>query len=679
MNKWPLKSIPFGAKKRPMKAKETIVAVDTGGTFTDFVYIDNQGRIVSFKVPSTPKSPDAAVMEGLKRVPGERLSVLHGSTVATNAVIERKGGKVLLVTNRGMEDIIEIGRQNRKKLYRLDYKRPDPLVPSSMRLGLNVRVLSDGSIETDIEEAELERLRKKLEETDPDAVAVSFLFSFKNPSHEIVVGKEVERFGIPAFLSHRILPEFREYERTSTTVVNAYVYPKVGSYIKSLSERLKGHSFSIMQSNGGIISSEIILKEPARTILSGPAGGVIGALKLGKMSGLRNLITLDMGGTSTDVSLIQDGKPQMTTEEKVSGMPIRIQMIEIETIGSGGGSIARIDRGGALKVGPESAGADPGPACYGKGNHITITDANMFLGRMVPEFFLGGKMRVYPERITPLMEAMAKDAGLDTYELAEGIITVANSNMERAIRVVTVERGIDPRGFSLFVFGGAGALHGALLARSLDIPKVVIPKDPGVLSAMGILLADVVRDTSKTVMLDLEGLDLSGLEDMFLEMENPLIDEVASHGIERSNITISRSLDMRFKGQSHEVEVPFSHDIKHAFESTYRSRFGHFLEDKRAEIVNLRVRVIGKKGELKLPRLQRGNGLPRKEAVLGEREVIMDGRSHRANLYDRERLLSGDTVDGPSIILEYSSTTLIPEWATAKVDDFGNIIVEVGH
>ncbi|MDQ7038394.1 MAG: hydantoinase/oxoprolinase family protein, partial [Aquificota bacterium] len=475
-----------------------VIGVDTGGTFTDFVYTE-ENRLKVLKIPSTPDNPAEAVLKGLSLIGGEGRKIVHGTTVATNTLLERKGARVALITNRGFEDVIEIGRQTRDRLYDLRYRRESPLVPRELRFGIKGRMDKKGRILEDLDPEEIEDLARKLKDLGVEAVAVSLLHSYANPDHERKVGEVLRKTGVRVYLSHEILPEFREFERTSTTVVNAYVSPKMESYIEKLEKGLPaGDLLRVMQSNGGTVSPGTVKKQAVRTILSGPAGGVIGALFVAEKAGFERIITLDMGGTSTDVSLV-DRKPRITTEAKIGGVPIKVPMVEIHTIGAGGGSVAHLDEGGVLRVGPKSAGADPGPVCYGKGEEITVTDANLFAGRLIPEFFLGGTMRIHPERVRPYMEKLASMLGVDPHEVAEAIIEVVESSMERALRRVSVERGYNPKDFTLVSFGGAGGLHAVSLARSLRIPKVLVPRHPGILSALGMMVADVVRDYSKTV------------------------------------------------------------------------------------------------------------------------------------------------------------------------------------
>src|SRR5213593_1021549 len=448
------------------------VGVDSGGTFTDFVIVRN-GEVEIFKELSTPQEPEEAIMKGLARAGNSAASeVIHGSTVATNALLERKGARTALLTTEGFEDILVIGRQTRRELYNIFVTRPDPLVPAGLRMGVRERTLYDGSIATPLDQDHLQTLINRLRSENVESVAVSLLYSFANTEHENKVLCALEPLRLRVSLSSRILPEYREYERTSTTVINAYLAPLMSRYLTHLSERISNRALWVMQSNGGTVHAATAADAPVKTILSGPAGGVVGAFHVARASGYSRIITFDMGGTSTDVSLC-DGEIKVTHEGQVDGMPIGIPMMDIHTVGAGGGSIAQLDAGGALKVGPESAGADPGPICYGKGNRFTVTDANVILGRLLPRFFLGGTMPLAKERIEPALDMLGwTRQWRSVEELAQGIVDVVNNNMEQAIRLISVERGYDPREFTLFCFGGAGGLHATHLAEALGMRRV---------------------------------------------------------------------------------------------------------------------------------------------------------------------------------------------------------------
>ncbi len=656
------------------------VGVDTGGTFTDFIYWDGRDWKV-LKIPSTPDNPAEAVLKGLEelRKGDTPLDIVHGSTVATNALLERKGARTALITNKNFEDILVIGRQNRERLYDLHYRRPSPLVPEELRFGLDCRIDYKGEELKPIDPEELKKLVEKLIEKKVESVAVCFLHSYANLKHEKEVEESIKEKTESIFisLSHEILPEFREYERMSTTVVNAYVGPKMSKYLNFLKEKLRPSDvLRVMQSNGGVISVETASKEAVRTILSGPAGGVMGALFIGKLTGTEKLITFDMGGTSTDVSLI-DKSPKITTESKISGIPVKVPMIEIHTVGAGGGSIAYVDEGGALRVGPQSAGAKPGPICYGRGGKdITVTDANLFLGRLVPEHFLGGKMRLYPELLKEPFEKLSQKAGLTPLELAEGIVKVVNSNMERAIRKISVERGYNPEEFALLSFGGAGGLHAVFLARALNIPKVIIPVNPGILSAIGMLMSDVVKDLSTTVMLKESEATLHTLEELFKTLEEKLLQEMEKEGFSKESVVLERFMDLRYKGQSYELIIPYSEDFRESFEREHERLYGYRHEGREIEIVNIRLRAVGLKDKPSLKELEFSEKI-NPDAFLGEREVYMNGKWTKFKVIDRDKLTFGNKIDFPVIVVEYSSTTLIPEEVVGEVDRYGNLILNL--
>ncbi len=652
-----------------------IVGVDTGGTFTDFIYRKDKKWGV-LKLPSTPENPAKAVIEGLQKIAENEVKhVVHGTTVATNAILEKKGAKTAFITNEGFEDIIYIGRQNRKELYNLSYRRKPPLVPEELRFGVKCRVNSKGEILEELDIKQVKDVIKKLKSQNVEAVAVSFLFSFLNDEHEKIVEKLLKKEGFYVSPSYRVIPEFREYERASTVVVNAYVMPKMEKYISFLEEKLseKDH-LRIMQSNGGSISPKTTKEEPVRTVLSGPAGGVVGAYQIGKQAGFDRLITFDMGGTSTDVSLI-DRKIPFTTDTEISDMPIKVPVIDIHTVGAGGGSIAYIDEGGALNVGPESAGADPGPVCYGKGDKITVTDANLFLGRLVPEFFLGGNMKLHNNRTESYMKDLAKKAGISPVELSEGIITVANAKMEKAIRVISVERGFNPQDFVLFSFGGAGGLHAVFLAKSLGIPKVFIPKNPGILSATGMLLADILKDYSTTVMLSQREAIYQSIGKLFVPLEERAILELKEEGVQ--NIRLEKYLDVRYKGQSFEIVIPFEKDFIELFHKEHERLYGYCDKKREVEVVNIRLRAIGEIEKPQFEEIKKGDRKIESSAVLGEKDIIFGGKSVKTKIIDRDKLLANNVIDFPAVVVEYSSTTVIPPGAKGEVDIYGNLIIDV--
>ncbi len=654
------------------------VAIDTGGTFTDCVYVQD-GRLAVLKVFSTPGDPGAAVLECLRQVvTGEDVAVRHGTTVATNAMLERKGARVAFVTTRGFEDTIAIGRQARPKLY--DWFQPAPpcLVPRELRFGVAERTLPDGSILLKTEPAELQALIARIAGSKAEAVAISLLFSFANPENEIAVAKALGGLGLPVSVSHRILPEFREYERASTIVANAYVAPKVGSYIARLEQgirdRYKNGRLEVMQSSCGMISARMAAAEPVRTMLSGPAGGVIGAYKLATLAGFDRIIGFDMGGTSTDVSLVDgtSGGPKVGNESVVAGVPIGVPMLDIHTAGAGGGSIARFDAGGMLRVGPESAGSDPGPICFGRGTQPTVTDANLVLGRLDTESFLGGSVQLDRERTLKVF-AEAKGQLASVEEFAAGVLRVVETSMEKAIRLISVERGYDPRDFTLVAFGGGGPLHACALARALSVPRVLVPALPGALSAVGILLADAVREFSRTVMLVWDGGNVPELEPIFRELESR--GETEFEG-ERVASVAMRSVDLRYRGQGYELNVSFGPDTVAMFHELHLRRYGFSNPGATLEVVNVRVRVVAA-AEPFVPRretLRAGDG---SQAAIGLRDVFFGGDVRKTQIYERERLVAGDVFFGPAIVSEYSSATVVPPGDRLHVDGLGNLVIEI--
>ncbi len=662
-----------------MPTPSMIIGVDTGGTFTDLIYQDGDEWRVC-KLLSTPDNPARAVLDGLQTIAGTAgRQIVHGSTVATNAILERKGVRTALVTNAGFEDVMIIGRQNRMRLYDLAYAKEPPLIPEELRFGVPGRIVQSGEERHPLDEEQAEEVVRKIIEAEAESVAICFLFGFANPAHEQRMAELLVRTGLPVSLSHEILAEFREFERTSTTVINAYVSPKMHRYLSFLQERLHtGDSLRIMQSNGGAISAATAMRESVRTILSGPAGGVVGALALGRLSGFDRLITFDMGGTSTDVALL-DRELSLTTDASISGYPVKTPMLDIHTVGAGGGSIAGRDAGGALTVGPESAGADPGPICYGRGERITVTDANLFLGRLLPDHFLGGKMPLDAGRLEKPFADMAQSFGLSPKALAEGILAVANTNMERAIRIISVERGFDPREFTLLSFGGAGGLHAAYLARLLSIPRVLIPRNPGILSAVGMVMADVLKDFSQTVMLDAENTKPEELMQLFAPLEKRGLEEMRLEGMMQQEVCLERFLDMRYLGQSYEIITPFDprRSSVEAFHELHEKAYGYRNPAKPVEIVTIRLRTRGAPAKPVFAPISKGKVNPPRTALLDTRPVIFDGQAMDSAIWHRETLLAGNVIPGPAVIVEYTSTLLVPPFARALVDDFGGLVLEI--
>lgn len=657
------------------------VGVDTGGTFTDFIVLE-RGKIRIHKVLSTPSNPARAILQGLSDLFGEKdrpfLDITHGSTVATNSLLTRKGAKTALVTTAGFEDIIEIGRQNRKELYDLAYHRSAPLVSRRLRIGLKERLDERGDILIPISEEDLRQIVDRLKKSGVESVAICFLHAYANPSHEEKASKAIRDAGFFVSASSSVLPEYREYERASTTCVNAYVSPLMIRYLHELDQKLGKGSLRIMQSNGGVISGETAAREAVRTILSGPAGGVVGGFEVATAAGFRNVITFDMGGTSTDVSLI-DGTIGFTGETEVAGCPIRVPVIDIHTVGAGGGSIARCDPGGALEVGPESAGADPGPICYGKGTKVTVTDANLFLGRLDPDRFLGGRMRLQQRAVGKGIEKLAASINLSPVQAAEGVLRVADQHMARAIRLISVERGHDPREYVLVSFGGAGAMHACSLAQILDIPTVLVPKDPGILSARGMVVADVVRDYARTVLLPAEAAANSVLERYFRPLLDRAKKDLRAEGF--PSFRAERFADMRYLGQSFEITVSlpkggkFPAGLLSRFHAMHDARFGISNPQRPVEVVTLRVRAAGKVKKPPLARIASEKNVS--SARTGTHPIIFRGKVYKGAIYERDLLRAGDRLRGPALVVEFSSTTVVPPGFICKADEWGNLVIDI--
>jgi N-methylhydantoinase A len=665
------------------------IGVDSGGTFTDCVYLQD-GALRVKKVFSTPRDPSRAIVRAVEEVAaaGAPVEILHGTTVGTNTLLERKGARVVFVTTAGFEDTLAIGRQARPRLYDLLASPPEPLVPSERRLGVVERTAPDGSILLRLSARELARLVKAAAAAGPESMAISLLFSFANPVHERAIAGALERLGVPISASHRVLPEFREYERASTVVVNAYLAPRMAGYLGGLERwakvRAAGGAVYVMQSSGGITRAGVAAREPVRTVLSGPAGGVVGAHAVARRAGIAPIISFDMGGTSTDVSLVEDAL-RITGESVVAGFPVGVPMLDIHTVGAGGGSLARIDAGGALRVGPESAGADPGPICYGRGELPTVTDANLLLGRLDPEFFLGGEMRLDLERTRRFFRQFLKRAGTGfsrsgpagVQALTEGIVRVANASMEKAIRVISIERGHDPREFTLVSFGGAGGLHACALAAALRIPRVLVPQHPGALSALGILLSDAVKDYSRTVML--QPGDTARLARHFVELERRGRGDLASEGLltpagrspRRPRCSIIRSADLRYAGQGYEFNVPWESAAQavEAFHRAHQLRYGYSDSSRPVEIVNVRVRLT-----IPQPSVWAARERAQRRVGSSRAAPVMQARGCHP-IFRRDRLRPGDRVSGPAVITEYSATTFLPPGFAARVDKRQNLVI----
>jgi N-methylhydantoinase A len=643
-----------------------VLAVDTGGTFTDVLLLSG-GRLRALKLPSTPGDPAEAVLRGCGELLGgpRPHRLLHGSTVATNGLLERKGARVILVTNRGFEDVVEIGRQNRPQLYALVGHRPEPLVGREDRVGIRGRLGPRGEEIQPLDALELRELPARA--ASAEALALVLLHSYADASHEEAVAASLAEVGVPLSVSSRLLPEYREYERTSTTVVNAYVSVLMTRYLGRLERDSDAQPIQIMGSNGGAVPVARAIREPVHTVLSGPAGGVVGAMAWARRAGIHRIMSFDMGGTSTDVSLCP-GMPLHTREFEIAGHPVAVPVIDIHTVGAGGGSLARVDAGGALRVGPESAGAEPGPIAYGRGGgQLTVTDAHVWLGRLPTDAFLGGEGRLDRERIEGPLASLARALGKTPEEAAEGILAVANTAMERALRVISVERGFHPADFAIVAFGGAGGLHVAELSERLGAARALVPPDPGLLSAYGMLAAPPTKEAARTVLLSSRDSRVeTRLEDAFRVLEAQAVGEMSSEGHSPSSLTLTHWVDARYQGQSFELRVPGEGWVPE-FHRSHRERYGYSREETPVEAVTLRVAAEAPPLHLVHSPLPEAEGPPPAE----EGRVFHQGREMAVARVWRKDLLAGHVLKGPALVLEYSSTTWLPPGWRLEVDRWG--------
>jgi N-methylhydantoinase A len=677
------------------------IAIDTGGTFTDCVWIDpSTRRLRMLKVFSTPADPSRAIVDAIRTIAKEaEFILLHGTTVGTNTLLERKGARTALVTTAGFEDAIEIGRQARPKLYDFFFDRIEPLVGKDLRFGIGERTAATGEVLTEPTPAELKKLAERVAAVKPESVAISLLFSFANAKNEQAVAESLGALGVPLSISHQILPEFREYERTSTVVINAYLQPVMRRYLENMERALRGQGSEdsgqasgsrlpsarlpdkrgapkifVMQSSGGITALATAAREPVRTVLSGPAGGVVGAAATARGSGYENIIAFDMGGTSTDVSLVE-GAIKTASDAQIAGLPISVPMLDIHTVGAGGGSLARFDAAGVLRVGPESAGADPGPICYGRGVQPTVTDANLLLGRLQPTKFLGGQFTLDLKRTRQVTQEWLTKQGsnLTLEKFAAGVVRVVNATMEKAIRVVSIERGRDPRRFTLVAFGGAGGLHACALAEALSIPHVIVPAFPGALSALGILWSDVVKDYSRTVLWRVaREIPLAKLSQDFSALEEAAAQDFAREGWDGTS-HFHRTVDLRYRGQGYELNLPLTRNLLREFEREHQRRYGYTHAKREIEIVTLRLRGILKSSRSHAAAGAGAGKFSRRSA--SETRVVFGGGRVKTQIYAREELGTRKSFRGPAIVTEYSATTVVPPGKKFRIDDFGNLII----
>lgn len=673
------------------------VGVDAGGTFTDVCLIDEEGNFVVYKLASTPGDPSEAIVAGAAHAitssgnnAGEISYFGHGTTVATNAILERRGAATGLITTAGFRDLLEIGRQERPDLYDLQTEKPVPLVRRRDRLEARERMRHDGTVEQSLDETAVRDAIRTLREQGIESVAVCFLYSYLYPEHERRVGELLaeELPGAYVSLSHHVLAEFREYERLSSTVVNAFIGPTMSRYVEHLRERVAElgiHSDPyITQSNGGLISLDIARELPVRTALSGPAAGVVGATRIAGLAGYDDIITFDMGGTSTDVALIEDGRASLSLDMKIAGYPIRTPMIDINTVGAGGGSIAWIDRGGHLKVGPRSAGADPGPAGYGRsGDEPTVTDANIALGILNRVALLDGRLAVDADAADNTIAELAAELGMKPVDVAHGVLSVVTANMARAIRVISIERGYDPRDFALIAFGGAGPLHAARLARELEIPKVIVPTYPGILCAIGLLVSDLRSDFSRTLIRPATDGSLDEVNEALMEIEREATAWLDREKIGESERRISRVADMRYAGQNYElaIDLPAGEinsrgltEILETFHQEHERAYGFAAPSEPAQFVTLRVEARGEVPPPQFPELPRGDGVAQPETTRNT-YIPEAGGWIDCPVFHRSALLGGQHFHGPAVVDQMDATTLVLPGQRVHVDPIGNLII----
>ncbi|WP_455463306.1 hydantoinase/oxoprolinase family protein, partial [Candidatus Hodarchaeum mangrovi] len=653
------------------------LGIDVGGTFTDFILIDSDSGFVKVeKVSSTPHDQSLGIDTGLSLL-GEsikRIDVLvHGTTVATNAILTRSGARTALITTAGFTDVLEIGRQNRTNLYSLYPKRITPLIPREYRYGVKERITSKGEILEGLSVENVAEIIEHLKKNKINSLAISLFFSFFNPSHELII-EDLVRKSIPDISISRsswVLPVFREYARTSATVLDAFVAPLMRNYFNSLLVKINKRNIKIspliLLSTGGVTQIKNAAEKSVETVLSGLAGGVLGGLYSSNELGIKNALTLDIGGTSTDVASVLEGNIEVTTENTVAGYPLPLPTIAVQTIGAGGGSIARYEHG-VFRVGPESAGAEPGPACYNQGGkEPTVTDANLVLGMLNPKFFCGGSVEIFPKLASEVIQSLAEELDFPSiYDCASGIIEIFENNISLALRKVSTERGYDSRNFSLIAFGGAGPLHGCSLADRLSMKHVIIPPYPGVWSAYGLLTADIRHDLTKSILKPMDIITKQELEQEFSELTNMGVNQCMDDGFKEKDVMITRSLDVRLIGQSYELSVPYYGDLKatsHAFDKAHEKAYGYSSPDARREIVNIRVAALVPLPKFHLRSLPSGKKSPPEESHQGRREIFLQGQWCEVEIFLKSMLEGNNIIDGPAIIEQNDSTTLIsPHW-----------------
>jgi N-methylhydantoinase A len=675
------------------------MATDVGGTFTDIVWVDEvTGEVRADKAQTTPRDVVQGVLDATRKTavePGEIEMFVHGSTVATNALIVKGGGTAGLITTKGFRDSLEIRRVDRpdEHIYNILWRKPEPLIPRRLRLEISARMRFDGVELAPVVRSEVEAAVEELRTAGVDTIAVCFLHAYAEPSHELAVRDIIQELWPEVYisLSHDVAREIREYERVSSTAIDAYVKKPVVGYLRRLSSALTqeiglASDPVVANSAGGVSTVDAIAVAPIQMIASGPAGGAIGAAYLAEQIGMPNLVTGDVGGTSYDVSVVVDGKTMLRTEHDILGYAAKVSSVDVRSVGAGGGSIAFVDDGGLLHVGPASAGADPGPMCYGKGGtRPTVTDAAIVAGLIDPERFAGGEITLRVDLAHEGIESVAEQLHLDKYATAEGILTIARNNMANVTRQILVGQGYDPRDFALLSFGGGGGLFASEVARALDIPTVVVPNHPAAFSAWGMLSADIIGSFARSYLRPIEELDVAAVQALYEEMEVAAAALMEQANIDQSRVVLERSVDARYEGQGHEVEFPTNHlpldgtfreALASSFDSVHEARYGHSMSSER-ETVTFRLRAFGQMQKLRIDELPVGSGDP-SAAIKSTRDIYMAGAMHSSVIYDRAKLLSGDTISGPAIVEEPSHITVVFPDDSLTVDRFGNLLITIG-
>ncbi len=665
------------------------VSADIGGTFTDIVVEDDQGEVRIGKVPTTKENPALGVLQGIAELVGDPSEIeffVHGTTVGLNAFLERRGAKTMLVMTGGVSDTYTIARGHREELYKLHYRKPEQLVPRRNVHEVRERLAWDGSVVTEMAEEDFAPIIEKAKAEGFEAIAVCFLHAYTNPAHELRA-REILKAALPdvsVSLSHQVAPEWREVERASSTVMDAYVAPVVELYLNTLKAELAESGMHktvhVMGSSGGVMTDRLAKERPIATLMSGPVGGSIGGCELAKRTGMKNLLCVDMGGTSFDLSLVIDGQPEMTSETVLEGLPLLMSIVSIDTVGAGGGSIAWVEAGG-LRVGPQSAGSYPGPVSYSRGGtEPTVTDANLFLGRLGDDSLLDGKMKLDGEATGKAMTELGAKIGLSDRELAEGILAISNAKMADAMRTITVGQGIDPRDFTLVAFGGAGPMHAVELARELDMTRILIPRFPGTFSAWGMLQSDIRHDLMASHIGLMSAIDPQELEASFTELEKQGHDKLRDENVPEEAMAFTRSVDLRYQGQEYSINVPIEQgngitEILERFHTLYERRYGHSQPDSETEIISLRLAATGGFEHGSPSEFCPEEGEPQ----VGTRDVIFDGEAHVTPIIKRTRLSPDNPISSPAIVEEESATTVVPPGYTIAIDAFGNMLVSAGE